>query len=244
MQTILYLTDNSLDPAIADMCQHVLMQEADGMPIVSISQKPIEFGENHCIGEIGRSWTSLYKQLRLGLDIIRTDWVVIAEHDVLYSHEHLHYQPDDASRFWYNMNCWLVVGKGSNHPELYGMYSYWPQRYALSQLIAPRKLLLASVEEILNLINQGFRISQGMRWFGEPGVIEGKLKKAAIEAGSGRPTQLQQYLKDYVTRYDHKIFRTNIPNIDIRHGTNFSGPKRGKKRRYELPYWGRFEDIK
>ena len=244
MQTILYLTDNSLDKDIASLCQNVLYREAKGLPIISVSQKPIDFGENVCVGEIGRSWSSLYKQLLAGLEITKTDWIAIAEHDVLYNSEYLHYQPSDSSVFWYNMNCWLVVGPNSNHPELYGMYSYWPRRYALSQLIAPRQLLLDSTREILGLIEAGFKIKRGMRWFGEPGVIEGKLKKAAIEAGSGRPTQLQRYLKDYITRYDHKIFRTNIPNVDIRHGTNFTGPKRGKKRCYELPYWGRFEEIK
>jgi len=178
-----------------------------------------------------------------GLERVKTDWVVIAEHDVLYTHEHLHYIPDDDSVFWYNSNCWLVVGPGGNHPELYGMYSYWPKRYALSQLIAPTKLLYDSTKEILGLIEMGLKLERGMRWYGEPGVVAGKLKKAALEAQSGRPTQLQRYLRDYITRYDHKVFRTDMPNVDIRHGSNFTGPKRGKKRRYTIPYWGRFEEL-
>ena len=110
------------------------------------------------------------------------------------------------------------------------MYSYWPKRYALSQLIAPTELLYNSTIRILELIEMGLKLEKGMRWYGEPGVVEGKLKKAALEAVSGRPTQLQRYLKEYVTRYDHKVFRTDLPNVDIRHGTNFTGPKRGKKR--------------
>jgi hypothetical protein len=36
---------------------------------------------------------------------------------------------------------------------------------------------------------------------------------------------------------------TNIPNLDIRHGSNFTGPKRGKDRCYELLYWGKFDDV-
>lgn len=240
---ILYLTDNSLDPQVAGLCQRVLMREAGEIPIVSVSQKPLDFGRNVCVGEIGRSWASLYRQIIAGLEVIDSDWVAIAEHDVLYTFEHLTYRPDDPSVFYYNHNCWLVVGPGSNHPELFGMYSYWPQRYALSQLIAPHKLLYNSTIEILGLIEAGLKIQKGMRWYGEPGVIEGKLKKAAIEAESGRPSQLQRYLKDYVTRYDHKVFKTEVPNVDIRHGTNFTGPKRGKKRCYTLPYWGRFEEV-
>lgn len=241
--TILYLTDNTLDPAIMALCQRTLIREAWDIPIVSVSQKGIDFGRNICLGEIGRSWTSLYRQMLAGLQEITTDWVVIAEHDVLYTHEHLSYNLGDSTVFHYNHNCWLVVGPGTNHPELYGMYSYWPKRYALSQLIAPRQLLINSITEILDLIRQGLKLKRGMRWHGEPGVVEGRLKRAAIEAGSGRPTQLQRYLKEYITRYGNKVFTTTLPNVDIRHGSNFTGPKRGKKRRYELPYWGRFDSL-
>lgn len=244
MQTsILYLTDNSLDPKIANLCKMILLGESGDMPIVSVSQKPICFGKNVCVGEIGRSWKSLYTQILAGLEHITTDWVVIAEHDVLYNHEHLHYIPDDPAVFWYNSNCWLVVGPGGNHPELFGMYSYWPQRYALSQLIAPRQLLFNSVSEILGLIDAGLKLEKGMRWYGEPGVVEGNLKKAALYADSGRPAQLQSYLRDYITRYGNKVFKTELPNVDIRHGNNFTGPKRGKKRCYEIPYWGKFAEI-
>ena len=243
MNTILYLTDSSLDPEILDLCQRVLIREAGDTPIISVSQEPIDFGENVCVGKIGRSWKSLYTQMLAGLEKITTDWAVIAEHDVLYTSEHLHHEPDDKDVFWYNANCWLVVGPGGNHPELYGMYSYWPKRYALSQLIAPRQLLHDSTTEILGLIDAGLKLERGMRWYGEPGVVEGKLKRAAIAACSGRPTQLQQYLRDYVTRYGNKVFKTRLPNVDIRHGSNFTGPKRGKKRRYEIPYWGRFDEL-
>ena len=243
MNTVLYLTDNSLDPQIADLCKRVLVSEAGKLPIVSVSQEPLDFGDNVCVGRIGRSWKSLYIQILAGLEATKTDWVLIAEHDVLYTSEHLHYEPGDPTVFHYNSNCWLVVGPGGNHPELFGMYSYWPKRYALSQLIAPRQLLHNSTSKILELIDAGLKLERGMRWYGEPGVIEGKLKRAAVAACSGRPTQLQQYLRDYVTRYDHKVFKTVLPNVDIRHGSNFTGPKRGKKRRYEIPYWGRFDEV-
>jgi hypothetical protein len=226
-------------------CQRILAREALDIPLISVSQKPIYFGVNVCVGEIGRSWKSLYTQMLAGLQRIKTEWVVIAEHDVLYNHEHLGYIPEDKSVFWYNANCWLVQwGDPREHvAKLDGMYSYWPRRIALSQLIAPTGLLVESTERILELIEGGLKLERGMRWYGEPGVIEGKLKKAAVLATSGKPTQLQSLLGDYVTRYDHKIFKTSLPNIDIRHGGNFTGPKRGKKRRYELPYWGRFENA-
>lgn len=241
--TILMLTDNSLSEDIAAPCRRILLREAGDIPIVSVSQKPIDLGRNICVGEIGRSWLSLYRQILAGLEAIETENVVIAEHDCCYSHEHLSYQISDPEIFWYNANHWLVEGPGGNHPELYGMYSYWPKRTALSQLICARDLLMESTREVLGLLGHGLKVAQGLHFYGEPGVKSKQFEKAFVEASSGRSSQLQAYLKDYVSKYSSAFFRTELPNLDIRHGSNFTGPKRGTKRRYELPYWGKFSEV-
>ena len=242
MNTLLYLTDNSLLPDIDALCQRVLLREAGGLPIVSVSQKPIDLGRNVCVGEIGRNWISLYQQLLKGAEAAE-DWIVVCEHDCLYTYEHLSYRPDDAGVFWYNHNCWLVQW-GGNHPELNGMYSYWPRRLALSQLICHKDLLIQSVTERLEILEKGGRMDRQFLGCGEPGVVsERALEKARKAAVSGKPIQLQRYLKDYLQRYEHKTFGTTNPNLDIRHSTNFTGPKRGKMRTYTMPYWGKFEDV-
>lgn len=243
MNTIIHITDNSLAPEIAELCRRVLVREAGEIPIISVSQKPIELGVNICVGEIGRNWISLYRQLITGARAAETEWVVICEHDCLYTHEHLAYQPEDAGVFWYNHHCFLVQW-GGNHPELNGMYSYWPRRLALSQLICHKDLLIESVEERLAILERGGKMDREFLGCGEPGVVsERAMAKAARAAASGKPIQLQRYLDDYLRKYEHKTFGTKLPNLDIRHGTNFTGPKRGKMRRYELPYWGRFEEV-
>ena len=242
MNTILYLTDNSLEEGIALPCRKLLEREAGGLPIVSVSQKPISLGKNVCVGEIGRSWISLYKQILAGLAAVETENIVICEHDCLYASEHLNYQPEDGKVFYYNANHWLVNWHG-NHPEMEGMYSYWPKRTALSQLVCRADLLRQSTEEVMRLLDMGLKVEKGLHWYGEPGVVSEQFRKAFVEASSGRPTQLQRYLEDYITHYRSEFFRTANPNLDIRHGTNFTGPKRGKMRTYELPYWGKFEDV-
>jgi len=123
------------------------------------------------------------------------------------------------------------------------MYSYWARRTALSQLVCAKTLLLESTREVLGLIENGLNVAQGLRFYGEPGVKSRQFEIAYVEASSGRSTQLQAYLKDYVTKYTSKFFRTEIPNLDIRHHTNFTGNKRGKNRCFYLEPWGRFEDV-
>jgi hypothetical protein len=72
MKTLIYLTDNSLAEPIASKCRELLVREAKDIPIVSVSQEPIELGLNVCVGKIGRSWLSLYKQMMAGLEAVKT----------------------------------------------------------------------------------------------------------------------------------------------------------------------------
>lgn len=237
----MYLTDNSLDPELAQLARRVLAREAGDLPIVSVSQLPLDFGRNVCIGEAPRCWLSLFRAVLAGAEAVTTDWVAIAEHDCLYNHEHLHYRPDDPSVFHYNDNMWLVQW-GGNHPELNGMYSWWPKRLALSQLVCRRDLLLESTAERVAIMEGGG--DAGLFGHAEPGVTTPEAVSRAREiARSGSPAWLSPYLDKYLTRYTHKRFRTYMPLLDIRHATNFTGPRRGSRRRYTLPYWGRFENL-
>jgi len=239
--TIIHLTDNSLDEKIASRCREILVREAGENPIISVSQEPIELGTNICVGKIGRSWLSLYKQQLEGLHAATTEFIAIAEHDCMYTNEHFSWVPPRDDTFYYNVNCWLTQW-GGNHPELNGMYSLWSRnRHALSQLIGSRTLLIASIEERLSLIDEGVGV---VRHAGEPGCIpDGFQRKAEKWAKSGASVQLQRYLGDYLKKYRSEDFKTANPNLDIRHGSNFTGAKRGKKRRYELPFWGDFKEL-
>ena len=127
MKTILYPTDNSLPEPFAARIRDILVREAVGLPIVSVSQEPIDLGVNICLGQIGRSWLSLYRQLYAGLEVVKTRFVSIAEHDCLYTYEHLSWVPPLDDTFYYNHNHWLGQW-GGRHPELNGMFSYWPKR--------------------------------------------------------------------------------------------------------------------
>jgi hypothetical protein len=87
------------------------------------------------------------------------------------------------------------------------MYSYWPKRTALSQLVCSRDLLRSSTHEVMDLLEMGLKVERGMKWYGEPGLVSSTYR-AFVEASSGRPSQLQRYLKDYVSKYTSLGFET------------------------------------
>jgi len=65
------------------------------MPIVSVSQKPIDFGKNICVGEKDNNYWCEFKQIQTGLREIQTRWVLTAEADVLFPPDYFTFIPPD-----------------------------------------------------------------------------------------------------------------------------------------------------
>ena len=70
----------------------------------------------------------------------------------------------------------------------------------------------------------------------EPGVCDER------EQYRGVLSQFKDLGKE-VSMWKVDTFRTEFPNLDIRHSTNFSRGRRPKDVTYELPYWGKFSDL-
>ena len=242
--TIIYYTDHSLAEPLFTFCQKHLKRTAGDMPIVSVSHTPIDLGKNIAIGKRKRSWLLLYKQLLRGVEEADTEYVAMAEHDCLYTAEHFNFIPERDDTFYYNENTMFVQWAQKNHPELKGMYSRWPlQRLALSSLICNRQLLIDTLNQRLDLLDRDRKLVREIVFAGEPGLSKLRVEKARKWAESGRPVYLKDYLKEQLEREKYAVWRSEVPILDIRHDRNFTGPRRGKKRVWELPYWGKFEDI-
>jgi len=242
IKTIIYLTDNSLDEKVYITCRDWLYRAAGEHKIVSVSQKPIDIGTNVCVGEIGRSGLSIDLQMKAGLEKVDTKYVAIAEHDCLYTREHFDWEPTDDNYFWYNDNCWLVQYNNPKYPEWNGMYSHIGKRRVQSQLICTADKLREITEKKIAILSD----SNWMELYptgriGEPGTNHLSRTRELLKREKVR--HLWPQVKDYITKYGAKDFKTKLPNLDIRHGLNFTGPRRGKKRTFNLPYWGEFKEI-
>ncbi len=106
--TILYYTANTLNDSTAEKVRDNLLKVTEKKyPIISVSQKPINFGHNICVGEIGRSKYNCYKQILIGVREVKTKYVACAEDDTLYSVDHFLYRPPKGF-FCYETNMWLA----------------------------------------------------------------------------------------------------------------------------------------
>ena len=106
--TLIYYTDNALNEAVARRIrEYALEVTKNKYPVVSVSQKPIKFGENICLGEIGKSKYNLWKQVWIAAKAAKTKYVACIEDDTLYSSDHFLYRPPDDA-IAYETNYWFM----------------------------------------------------------------------------------------------------------------------------------------
>jgi len=241
-RTILYITDSKLDPWLSWKCRELLLKVSDGVPIISVSQQPLDFGENICVGDIGQSGVSIDTQLVAGLERVKTKWLLVAEHDCVYSREHILWTPPDENVFWYNDNVWLLQLWNPLHPDWDGMFSHTKRRRVQSQLICDtdrfREILFARLKLMEDVV---WKHKDPGRWIREPGCYNEMRCLRKFRELRRHPLRL--LLKRHLTRYAAKDFKTKTPNVDIRHGHNLTGQRRGKKRRFALEPWGSMNDM-
>jgi len=130
---MVYYTDNQCEERLAVAVRQQLLSACNGHKIVSVSQYPLDFGDNITVKD-SRSILTMFKQILAGLEKIDTDIVFLTEHDVLYHPSHFDFVPPEKDKFYYNLNFWFLRTKDGQALQ------YHTQ--AVSQLCAYRELLL------------------------------------------------------------------------------------------------------
>jgi len=187
---IVYYTDNRIEPELAKKVQARLLET--GLPIVSVSLKLLDFGNNIVFpGE--RSYLTMFRQILTGIEAMETDIIFLCEHDVLYTPEHFAFTPEKDDLFYYNTHNWQVR-------QADGFALYWDCR-KVSQVCAFRTLMLKHYRERVRRVE-----------------AEGFSRRMGFEPGThGRPERVDDY--------KCADFRTEIPNLDIRHKFNLTASR-------------------
>jgi hypothetical protein len=157
---ILYYTDNQLNIKLAKKCRKSMMV---GLPITSVSLKPIDFGKNiHFKGERGK--LTMFKQMLAGLEAMTEEIVFFCEHDVIYHPSHFDFTPPSKDKFYYNENNWRV--------RLEDGHAVYFDHDSASQLCAYRELLLKEYREIVKQMEAG-----AYKGGYEPGTRDGRSER-------------------------------------------------------------------
>ena len=106
--TVIYYTSNFIPDKFMEYTKHHLLKAAENTPIISVSQKPMNFGKNICVGNIGRSHLNIYRQALRGAKEAKTRYIAMAEDDVLYSPGCFTRHTPTPGVFAYNRNVWCI----------------------------------------------------------------------------------------------------------------------------------------
>lgn len=187
--SILYYTANKLPEYFTNATRECLRSASEGLPIVSVSQKPLDFGHNICIGDVGASLLNLYNQVLLAAKAATTTYVALCEDDCLYLPSHFTGYRPPLDAFGYNQNKWSVFAWDYHKPPILSNKTH---RCVLSQCIAPRQLLIDALEERFTLVKSGALTDEKIAMhFAEPGRHEswlGVKVQTKVEFWAPEPT--------------------------------------------------------
>ncbi len=107
----IYYTDSRLDPKIGDFCRAQMRKAFDG-EIVSVSLKPLDFGDVRIVLNMERGYEAYFNQIVAGLKASTADYIFFLEHDNGYHPSHFDYTPPTKDKFYYDLNWWKIRADG------------------------------------------------------------------------------------------------------------------------------------
>lgn len=198
---IVYYTHDNGKPAILEGVRKQILKS--GLPIVSCSLEPLDFGFN-VVYRGTRGIMTYFHQILLALETSTADNVFFCEHDVLYSHSHFDFVPPRDDTFYYNTNAW----KWDYYSRLIVTYDH---HSSVSGLCCNRLLALEFYKRRLKIIYENgwdkLPTFGNPTWARDLGYEPGKHKGNKRE-----PAKAEEWKSEY-------------PNIDIRHTRTMTVPK-------------------
>ena len=192
---IVYYTDNQLKLKIAHACQSQLKKI--GLPITSVSLKPMKFGNNIHL-PLKRGYPTMFKQILAGLEASKAEIVFFCEHDVLYHPSHFDFTPPKKDVFYYNTNVWRL-----RLPD--GLAVRTDDCRQVSGLCAYRELLLKHYKERIKMVEDK------LKELGDGKEFNRFIREMGFEPGTHGRIREFSHLKS--ERWESKY-----PNVDIRRG--------------------------
>lgn len=139
--TVIYYTSNHEEEKFEKKIKGKLLGVIKDTPLISVSQKPIDFGQNICVGDVGTSDHNIYRQLQIGTMQAKTKFICTAEADCLYPPTgYFDFQPPDENGAYHDTNVWILYQ---------GCPVFKKKAFSLCALFINREYLLARLNRVL-----------------------------------------------------------------------------------------------
>lgn len=174
--TIFYCSSNREMPEFEQRIRDNIMKYKGDLDIISVTQKPIEFGTNICVGDhVGVSGFNFFRQSLIALQNIKTPFALSCEADCLYPPDYFQWIPPREDICYRNKNLYVMgqhreyfykKEEGATHAQIVGTEFYrksleklfegepeWD--YKEEQRNFPKEKLHAKRDDVFNVWNKG-----------------------------------------------------------------------------------------
>src|ERR1700685_875942 len=141
--TVIYLTANQEPEHWATYQRTTLQIAAFDFPIITVSRKPLDWGDTNLLDEGKKSHLNMYKQMLRAAKLATTPYIAAAEDDALYHSSHFTDFRPPLDAFAYDMHRWRLF-TWQDDP-----WYNWTNRVSNCVGILPRELFIEAWEERL-----------------------------------------------------------------------------------------------
>lgn len=220
--TIIYMTANRMPQRWVEFHRKHLLAAMDGYPVITVSMKPMDLGigETKLIQTLPYHTTSAFKEWNRAAKIAETDYVAIAEDDILYHPWHFSKFRPKLDEVAYDMSRWTLMTWRPN--------PWFTLIRALGGFaqICPRKLMIEALDER----------EQKCPDYERPGEIGRAVKERHMGVTRRKHVEWWCHFPMVTLAHTRAISSTfqDVPGITRREG---------ELKAFDIPYWGRAETI-
>lgn len=216
--TIIYLTASLIPEKFAQRQREILLSAIGDIPIISVSRKSLDFGQN-LIDTEEKGTSNIYRQMLRASKLVETPYIAIAEDDTFYCEEHFTFARPPMDSFLYNMNRFALFTWGI---PTYSMRD----RVSNASLIAPTEYLIDALTERFN------------KWTdGTPPNITGEVGRDRVERNLGITVRncIKKYSSTSIIQFNHAGSSEELQRNKRK--------RMGMVKAYDIPHWGRAQDL-
>jgi len=213
--TIFYCSSNKEYPEFEQRIRDNIVKVCGDLPIISVTQKPIDFGENICVGaEVGVSGFNFFRQSLIACKAAKTKFVISAEADCLYPPDYFTWLPPVDDKCYRNSNLYVMP-----QHRAYFWKKPWGATHA-------------------QVVGRDFYIENLERLFeGEP-MWDENQKNFPKE-------KFHKKYEDVFKKEDIIFYETENPVVQIKTSQSMRNYTTSTREAvHELPYWGSGRDFR
>lgn len=142
--TVVYYTSNHEDPAFESAILWQLIEASKGLPLITVSQKPLDFERNICVGDHGVSNVNIFRQMLIGIEAAFTAYVITAEADFLHPEEYFQFRSPDPNVMYAGMPLYILSAQRGKRRTFCAK-----ERGSEGAMIVDRELLVGYLKQML-----------------------------------------------------------------------------------------------